>query len=105
MKGSCPVLYTFNDGIEHYDADGKDGYSFSKFSQNDILWVLADQFTENVYKNYTVSNGVAAFDNQFESEPHFHSVLSSAVTFSYDKNAVTFCEPRDIKWCYDFSKK
>lgn len=105
MRGSCPVMYTFKDGIEHYNPDGKTSYSFSKFPDNNILWVFEDDFTENIYQDYILENSVITKKESFESEPHRLSVLSSVVKFSADLKTVTFCEPRDTNWCYSFERK
>lgn len=105
MTGSCPLLYASNDGVEHYKPTDMDGYSFAKLSGNDILWVLTDQFTENVYKEYTVNGSVFTFKSEFESSPHYFPIQTSRVVFSQDQKTVTFCEPRDTKWCYDFVRK
>jgi len=105
MNGSCPVMYTFKDGIEHYNPDGDNSYSFTKFSDDNILLVFEEDFTENVYQDYLMKNFVISKKESFESLPHRLSVHSSAVRFSSDFKTVTFCEPRDISWCYTFTKK
>ena len=105
MTGSCPVLYASNDGVEHHKPTDMDGYSFAKLSGKEILWVLTDQFTENNYKEYTMSGSVFTFKSEFESSPHYFPVQTSSVVFSNDQKTVTFCEPRDTKWCYDFLRK
>lgn len=104
-KGSCPVKYTFRDGIEHYNPDSIKTYSFTNFEENSILWVFENQYTENVYQDYVLENSVITKKAGYEGVPDRIWVRSSAVKFSVDGTTAFFCEPDEIRSCYGFTRK
>ena len=90
-RGTVPVRYTFNDGIQHYSPWNVQGglYTFYDCPEDDILWVFVIREIMSEVNHYKIIDGDIEFINK--EQYYIHEFGSCYVKFSSDYSTADFC--------------
>jgi hypothetical protein len=104
-RGKCPVSYTFNDGVQHYNPRNTTHvYTFSGTTENDILWVYIEDGEKSKIVDYQIINGVVTVLEQWTTSTPVSSIHSSFVRFANNFNTAEFCYPLASNPCSTYEK-